>query len=438
MPHPRKRLKRSAASKYSADDDGSSDSQHDNPSDSDSDVEEQVDSSSDEEDLSDYEPDASEVSTHNNKRKRRRKNNNTKDKKKSRGGKKRSIDQYQSGIIKSEYCSECCSHSRYCPAGGLCIDCSTKLWSITYDKESNISTFVDQMGTERTYPGDILPNLLLVNPRVAVEWKDEVEKNVDKKRDVHVVLLQKRKKLRKYKDLQFYKQKAKENLDVMRLKVEAGECQQLTATQVFFQFQLSGEERKVKDATQFLDAGRTVVHDTAGGFKEFILTDDKPILMCTGDIPDEIVEGMDHDAKMSDPNIWGTMDVRDTDIFLKKHHGYNFEDGEHSLTLAFTPCNSTFGGWEQHKLQNENGNGFVPKSCPRYVKNPHNSEACLVFDKVHDGSGHLGNVKVTVVWMNGKRVNITDEDGAQFIVTDRGVSHPSAPLDGIDHTQLGE
>ena len=83
-------------------------------------------------------------------------------------------------------------------------------------------------------------------------------------------------------------------------------------------------------------------------------------------------------------------------------------------------------------------NKFVPTNCTRYVQNPYNSEACLVFEKVHDGSGHLGKVKVTVVWMNGKRVNITNEDGARFIVTDRGVSHPSAPLDGIDHSQLGE
>ena len=271
-----------------------------------------------------------------------------------------------------------------------------------------------------------------------MEWKDEVEKNVDKKRDEYVVLCQKKKRLRKYKDLQRCKQKAKENLEVMQLKVKDGDCQQLNATQVFFQCQLSKEEREITDATQFLGEGRTVVHDTVGAFDKLILTDGKPILMCTRDIPDEILEEMDHNAKMSDPHIWATMDVKDTDDFIKKHHKYTLKKGDKSLTLAFTPCNPTFGGWSQYKLKNENGNGWVPKSCPRYVQNPYNSEACLVFEKVHDGSGHLGKVKVTVVWMNGKRVNITDEDGARFIVTDRGVSHPLAPLDGINHTQLGE
>ena len=120
--------------------------------------------------------------------------------------------------------------------------------------------------------------------------------------------------------------------------------------------------------------------------------------------------------------------MKDSHKHVNSHHGYQFGDGDVSLTCVFTSCNSTYGGWSQFIMKNKHGAECnIPKYCTRFVRNPYNASGDL--DKVK---------KVTVVWMNGSHVNISDEDGSRFVMTEEGVIHPLAPLEGIVHPQEGE
>ena len=342
-------------------------------------------------------------------------------------------------FYKAQTCFECGRRAGVQPAGTLCAEDSIKLWQIRYDEASDTTTYVDQKGEQHQFIGSALPDQLYIHPDTSPEFAELLLAKVKEWRRQLVELQQKDKRLNKFRTLVRFERQAEANQRTMKLKVDAGEGKRLSAKELFYQFQLIEEERKERDATPFLEAGRAVVHDLAGGFDTFMLTDGKPILKCTADLPPEIVESKEHNAKDADQHIWGTNDVKDSHKHVTSHHEYDLGEGDKSLTCVFPSCNGTYGGWAQYKMKNEYGGGCVPKYCDRFVCNPYNSVPCIIFEKVHDASGDLDKVqKVTVVWMNGRNVNISDEDGSRFVMTDEGVIHPLAPLDGIVHPQEGE
>ena len=131
---------------------------------------------------------------------------------------------------------------------------------------------------KRQFKGEVWPDEFYIHPDTSPGFAELLLVKVKEWRRQLVELQQKEKRIRTYHIKVELERQAEANKRTMKLKVDAGEGKRLSAKELFYQFQLSEEERKERDATPFLEVGRAVVHDLAGGFDTFMLTDRKPIL----------------------------------------------------------------------------------------------------------------------------------------------------------------
>ena len=97
----------------------------------------------------------------------------------------------------------------------------------------------------------------------------------------------------------------------------------------------------------------------------------------------------------------------------------------------FTSANKLYPGWHQFKIKkiNERSGDRIWPDCALYSMCFVDPVPCLIVKIKLAASGVVDrNTKMTVTWMNGKRVEIVANDERFEITSSGAITHPEAPL----------
>ena len=327
----------------------------------------------------------------------------------------------------------------------LCDTCIKTKWGVSYDKKSDITSIVDQAGNIQTFEGKAYPDALYLDPNTDSVTAANCLPKIKEYRAKFVTTRQRIKQMRKHKNLTRYENQSMEKFRLHQKHVKSGNSKQMTLRRLLFSTVINDPNNEQRDATPFLEQGHPVYHGTMQPLSTFKRNKNGEIeVMCFQDLDESIRDNFEHKAGGKMRGIWGTLCPFDCFTFQKNHHGYEFKKGTRLLLFSFRFTNPTYGGWIQYQGGNSlesrvyGGYGEIPARLSRYCFNIHNSVPNEIIAVDFEDSD-MNNAKLSVLYMNGKEVNITEDDTRPFTVTGEGVSHPDAPLENfvnfseIDH-----
>jgi len=255
------------------------------------------------------------------------------------------------------------------------------------------------------------------------------------------------------KRIQFYIQNQLEvlasqraNYDARRLADIEQEAKQL---QVLHEAALAGEDMtgmnvqemilascfSGKDATPLLKQGKKpVYHFTAKNTSDprewHHTSDGEPLLASNATLQANhpTAHGGFHKPRnLKDTSNWGTVHTGKGMRHMTTHHGYR---GRREFNLLmFTSANKLYPGWKQFKVYStRNQSGSIWPSCALYTQCFVDPVPCLIVNLKLASDVVDENTKMTVTWMNGKRVNINAKNEGFKIVSTGAITHPQAPL----------
>ena len=202
------------------------------------------------------------------------------------------------------------------------------------------------------------------------------------------------------------------------------------------EFILSCHYPGIKDAGILLKHGRRrpILHLTAKNTDDpeewYHTPNGEPLLASNATLqavrPDAH-DGYHNPRNLNDTGNWGSPGLDRTEHHLITHHGYR------NLTefdlLMFTSANKHYPGWHQFKVKGKTGGEAIWPDCALYSRCFVDPVPCLIVKLKLAASGVLDrNTKMTVSWMNGKRVDMDATDEGFKITSSGAITHPQAPL----------
>ena len=191
-----------------------------------------------------------------------------------------------------------------------------------------------------------------------------------------------------------------------------------------------------KDATPFLKDGRFVFHFTAKNTSDqkswYYNSDGEPVLASNATLQANrptAHAGFHKPRNPKDSANWGTIDTGKGLRHLTTHHGYR---GRREFNLLmFTSANKLYPGWKQFKVKtgiNGRSGERIWPSCALYTQCFVDPVPCLIVNLKLASDVVDENTKMTVTWMNGKRVKIDARDERFKIASSGAITHPEAQL----------
>ena len=194
----------------------------------------------------------------------------------------------------------------------------------------------------------------------------------------------------------------------------------------------------IKDADILFKKLRPVLHltpkNTSDSKEWYYNSDGEPVLASNATLQAEhptAHAGYHNPRNPKDTANWGSPGFDRADHHLTTHHGYR------NLTefdlLMFTSANKLYPGWHQFKIKSgingRSGDRIWP-DCALYSMCYVDPVPCLIVKLKLATSGGVvdRNTKMTVTWMNGKRVGIDAKDERFEITSSGAITHPQAPL----------